>query len=86
MSQRIDFGYVLRSPSGQHWEVVRRAEDNLTKGVLKVMLTLRLLSNLGGSRREIQRSELHLQRSCDAGLWQLLKGDALLGTLGTDES
>jgi hypothetical protein len=75
MSRPIELGDVLRSPSGQHWEAVRRTEGNLSRGVLKVMITLRS----PGTRREIQRSEPHLTQSIDAGLWrQLPRGDDTL--------
>jgi hypothetical protein len=75
MSRRIELGDVLSGPSGQCWEAVRRTEDNLSQGILKVMITLRAK----GSHREIQRSELHLTQSIDAGLWrQLPRGDDTL--------
>lgn len=82
MNRPIELGMVLQGPSGQRWEVVRRTEDNLNKGILKVMITLRS----PGTRREIQRSELRLTQSIDVGLWRLLPdpGDTLLEVLDLD--
>jgi hypothetical protein len=84
MSRRIELGDALRGPSGQRWDVVRRTEDNLNKSVLKVMITLRS----PGTRREIQRSELHLTQSIDAGLWRQLpsQGDTLLEILRPEDT
>jgi hypothetical protein len=83
MSRRIELGDVLKSRSGKYWEVVRRTEDNLSKGILKVMITLRSV----GSYREIQNSELHLTQSIDAGLWRQLPrgGDTLLEVLEPED-
>ena len=84
MSRPIELGDVLRGPSGQHWEVVRRTEDNLSRGILKVMITLRSPE----TRREIQRSEPHLTQSIDAGLWRQLPrgGDTLLEVLEPEDT
>jgi hypothetical protein len=82
MSRRIGLGDVFSGPSGLRWTVVRRTEDNLSKGVFVVMFTLRAK----GSHREIQRSELRLTQSVDAGIWRQLPrgGDTLLEILEPD--
>ena len=84
MSRQIELGDVLQGPSGQRWNVVRRTEDNLNRGVLKVMITLRS----PGTQREIQRSELHLTQSIDAGLWRQLpsQGGTLLEVLEPEDT
>jgi len=84
MSRAIELGDILRGPSGQHWEVVRRTEDNLSRGIFKVMITLRSPE----TRREIQRSEPHLTQSIEAGLWRQLSrgGDTLLEVLEPEDT
>lgn len=86
MSRRIELGDVYRGVHPDRWEVVRRSEDNLDKGALTVMITLRV----GGSRREMQFSEPDLQALVDTGWCRLLSsgegsGDTLLEILEPED-
>jgi hypothetical protein len=71
MSRRIELGDVYRGHHPDRWKVIRRSEDNLDKGALTVMLTLRVV----GSRRERQFPEPDLQELVDTGWVRLLPPD-----------